>query len=79
MPRYFFNVEDGRSFPDQSGTELSSIEAARRQALRYAGELLRDAPETFWSGEDWRMIVTDNRGLALFYLVFAGIDAPALR
>ncbi len=29
MPRYFFHVEDGKAYPDEEGTELSDLDAAR--------------------------------------------------
>lgn len=79
MPRFFFNVHDGREYPDFDGIELPSISDARRQATLYAGELLRSDPASFWSGEEWKMEVTDDRGLVLFHLIFVGIDAPAAR
>lgn len=43
MPRYFFNVHDGRSAPDREGTELPDTEIARAQAVRLSGEILPDA------------------------------------
>ena len=41
MPRYYFHSEDGRRFPDEEGTELPSDDAARLEAVRVLGELLR--------------------------------------
>lgn len=79
MPRYHFNVEDGSSNPDEGGTELASIEAARAHALRYAGQLLSEAGDHFWSGGEWKMTVTDHCGLSLFTLIFLGVDAPSIR
>ena len=40
--------------------------------------MLKDEASSFWSGEDWKMDVTDPTGLILFTLVFAAFDAPCV-
>ena len=50
MPRYFFDVQDGKSFPDYDGCELPDLDAARIEAVRLLGGMLRDEAETFWGG-----------------------------
>jgi len=42
MPRYYFNLKDGRESLDDVGSEFPDIHAARREAVRYSGEVLRD-------------------------------------
>jgi hypothetical protein len=43
MPLYFFDVIDtGKTFSDTEGTELASLEDARREALQTLGEIARD-------------------------------------
>jgi hypothetical protein len=42
MPRYFFNLKDGHTSLDEEGTELADIHAARREAVTFAGQTLRD-------------------------------------
>jgi hypothetical protein len=42
MPRYYFHVEDHHTDIDEVGTELPDLEAARSEAVRAAGEILRD-------------------------------------
>ena len=77
MARYFFNVEDGASIPDKIGTELPNLRSARMEAVRLSGKLLQEEPDLFWdSGDDWKMIVTDDAGLILFSLHFAASGAP---
>jgi hypothetical protein len=61
VPRFFFNVHDGLDRPDEEGTELRDREAVRPEALRAAGEMLRDIAETF-NGDEWRMEVKDEAG-----------------
>ena len=79
MPRYFFHVHDGQSIFDDTGTELADISAAKAEALRLAGGLLKDgqAGELFWSGTPWRLEVTDSPnpgGRTFFALQFSFTD-----
>ena len=78
MPRYHYNVHDGRSTIDAVGTELPDLMAARREAIRTAGRILDDEARREALGEDWCMEVTDDHGLLLFRLDFHVTDAPAI-
>lgn len=79
MPIYHFHVHDGADHPDPDGKELPDLEAARVHAVAYAGQLLIDHPETFWSAEEWKVVVTNANGLTLLTLMFVGMEAPAVR
>ena len=76
MPRYFFNVHDGRDYPDDEGTELPDLAAVRAEALQSSGEMLRDSKGAadFWSGDDWTMNVTDEAGKTVLTLRFSGTE-----
>lgn len=76
MPRYFFNVQDGRSTNDDVGVELPDQTAARQVAVRFTGELLAHHSAEFWNGEEWSLDVTDATGLTLFSLYFSAVIAP---
>jgi hypothetical protein len=72
MARYFFNVHDGSDYLDTVGTKLLGLTAVHEEAVRTAGEMLRDGGrEDLWSGEQWRMIVTDESGLEVLTLTFS--------
>jgi hypothetical protein len=61
MPRYYFHVEDLRTYIDEIGVELPNLPAARNEAVSAAGELLRDgSAETLWTGKPWQMWVTQS-------------------
>jgi hypothetical protein len=77
MPRYFFDIHDGVHDVDNEGTELHGIDEARRQAAKMAGRLLSDNAQKFWSGDEWKITVRDERDLVLFTLIFLAVDAPA--
>ena len=77
MARYFFNEFDGAYKRDDRGLELPTIEKARLEAVRYAGEAMRDQPELAWRGDEFRVEVTDEKQLVLFTVIVLGVDAPA--
>ena len=79
MPKYFFHVRDGEYLPDEEGTELPGLAAAKREAVAFASRLLADNADKFWGGEDWYVEVMDERGLLLFKLQLSAIMAPALQ
>ena len=47
MPRYYFHVRDGQYIPDEAGTELRDLPAAHTEAVKLAGEMLRDHKGSF--------------------------------
>jgi hypothetical protein len=69
MPLYFFHVTDGQIYPDQDGTELPGLEAARREAFGLIGDLLRNKES--WDSHERRVDITDAAGQALLTLTFA--------
>lgn len=85
MPRFFFHVDDGTGHLDLDGVELPTPDAARLEAVRLAGAILKDSPALVALGEAWHMEVTDGVGTALFRLDIAlteaasGHSAPGLR
>lgn len=44
MPRFFFDLSDGWCEPDTDGVELADPHAAQREAIRFAGEVLKHEP-----------------------------------
>jgi len=78
MPRYYFNLKDGRESLDEVGVELTDIDAARKQALTFSGEVLRDSSgASLWQGEPWRLWVTDQpsgKGKTFFTLSFSAVE-----
>ena len=78
MPLFYFNIRDGRTMVDDVGTELPNLPAARQEALRASGEILRNgAGPAMWAGEPWRMWVRDQPnggGKTFFTLKFSAAD-----
>jgi hypothetical protein len=74
MPRYFFNIESER--PDTLGVELPDRKTARSEAIKAAGEILRDIDGAL-SAEEWIMVVSDESGEILLELKFSVSDKTA--
>jgi hypothetical protein len=55
VPRFFFNQIDGEHKPDDEGLEFPSLEQARTEAVRYAGEVLCHRPDLISTGDDFRV------------------------
>ena len=70
MPRYHFNVLDGTAYIDKTGIELASIADAKR------GAMLADSAQVSTPDREWRVEVTDHKGLALFSLGVSMSDTP---
>jgi hypothetical protein len=69
--RYFFNVHDGKDITDDEGIELPDLDAARTEAIRTSGEMIREVGPDVWCGQDWRMTVTDDAGREVLVLSFS--------
>ena len=69
--RYYFNVLDGKDIIDDEGLELPDLDAVRREAIRASGEMIRDGGPVLWSGQDWRMVVSDQSGREVLVLCFS--------
>ena len=77
MPEFLITAHRGTEPPDTSRVELPDLAAARREAVRYAGELLIDAEGEF-QGEEWVVTVSDDAHLTLFTVNVLWTAAPAL-
>jgi hypothetical protein len=58
--RYYFHIQNGETLFDEAGIELSNLDAVRQEALLSSVETLRGHNVSeFWSGEPWKLWVTD--------------------
>lgn len=74
MPRYYFHTLDGTHDIDRLGHELPDDAAARCEAVRYAGGLLADDPETVCRDESLRVNVTNEEGNLNCSIIILVID-----
>lgn len=59
MPHYYFSLYDHVREPDDIGLDLPDDAAARSEAIRFAGELVRDDPAMLDNGCTLEVRVTD--------------------
>jgi hypothetical protein len=74
MTRYFFHTIDGQVIIDTVGTELPDLEAVRSEAVRTAGEILRDTDSRQLSKSTWHMAVADHTGKTVYSLRFEATE-----
>ena len=74
MPLFYFNIYDGAEKPDGEGIELADLAHARAEAIRAAGEMIREMGEGF-SGGEWHMRVADEAGRTVLTLRFSAIPS----
>lgn len=79
MTRYFFDLRDGSYYPDETGTVMPSMKAAKCEAARRIAGLLQADPEKFWAGDEWEMEVKDETGLIFFSICIIANEAAAIR
>ena len=70
MPRYYFNIMDGRPVVDREGRELPDAAAARREATRYAIDLVRRRSELSSRHDVENVVVTDEHGAEVLTVTF---------
>ena len=76
MPRYFFHSVDGIRDRNPDGIVLADDRAAQMMAVVFAGETLRDQPSKLWDDGQWRVEVTDERGLLRWTVINLTVEAP---
>ena len=65
MPQFFFHVQMGELFPDETGITLPNDRAARDVALQVLAELARDAADELWRGDVFRVVAADESRMPL--------------
>jgi hypothetical protein len=70
VPRYYFNIMNGRPMVDREGMDLPDAAAARREATRYAIDLVRRRAEISDWNEVENVVVTDERGAEVLTVTF---------
>ncbi|MCW6510464.1 DUF6894 family protein [Lichenifustis flavocetrariae] len=68
MTRYFFHVCNGEHIEDKLGMELAGLQDARLEAIQRIGRFITEHPDQCCTTHDWRMEVTDLKGLLMFRL-----------
>jgi hypothetical protein len=77
VARYHFQVRTESHVALTETADLQGAHEARVEAARRIGVLLHDHAHQLWADEEWRMDVTDERGLILFTIQVSTMDCAA--
>lgn len=79
--QYFFAILDGKLVVDNVGEFFANWHEVREQAIRTAGECLRDMAPNYPSDLEWQLVVTNESNDTVLRLRFAlsEMRTPALR
>jgi len=77
MAKYYFCTANEAGGPNGDPFEFESAEDARRQAVLFTSEMLRERPDVVWHDEV-RLDVTTEEGLILFTIMVVGVRSPAV-
>jgi hypothetical protein len=72
MPRYYFSLKNGRPFDDVDGLEMPDLDAARKEAIGFARDMMRMEPDRRdWSS--WVVCVTDDAQQCVLEVAFSEV------
>lgn len=77
MAIYYFHTQTNTRETDSEGTEFATPLEARAEAIVTCGQMMKDAPDSFWGSRPWSVIVTDANGLILWDLSMDGFASPS--
>ena len=78
VSRYFFHLNKPSRLNDEEGLELADAVTARREAVAFAGAMLRDDPEMVWDGQELRVQVERDDGRHICTVVILAVNGPVL-
>jgi hypothetical protein len=74
MQKFYFHLSDGHQMRDLVGTDFPSLDAARLEAVRIAGEWLRDNADTVAERRALRFDVSDANRKILTSIAVSVMD-----
>ena len=77
MAKYNIELRTQDRVWDTFSFEKDDIRALRIEMAQFVGTLLKDHAEQVWEDQDWRVDVTDERGLILFVMHISATDTAA--
>ena len=79
MSPYNIELRTEKRVWDTLKVESADLTALRIEVATFVGELLKEHAGKIWVDEDWRVDVTDERGLILYVMHVSAIQAAAVR
>jgi hypothetical protein len=66
MPRYFFDIHDGGSTRDDTGTECADLDEARQMAIQTLPDVAREEIPHDGDRRTFTVLVTDENGRPVY-------------
>lgn len=79
MPHYNIELRTEKRVWETLAVTSADLTALRVEIATFVGELLKEHAQKIWIDEDWRVDVTDERGLILYVMHLSALQAPAVR
>ncbi len=77
MAKYNIELRTQHRVWETLSVDTSDVGALRIEMAKFVGELLQDHAGKVWEDQDWRVDVTDERGLILFVMHISTSDTAA--
>jgi hypothetical protein len=77
MPLYRYVINESTPSESLRSIDLPDIDAARKNAVSFAGAMLAEIDGAFWEDSEWRLDVADEGGLILCSIVVLGVTSAA--
>jgi hypothetical protein len=79
MAKFNIELRTESHISETLAVEMDDLTALRVEVARFVGEMLREHAGQIWVDEDWRIDVTDHKGLILYVMQIQAIRAPVTR
>lgn len=77
MPKYHIALRTESTVWETLDVERDNLTELRVELARFVGELLQEHANQIWVDEDWRVDVTDGKGLILYVMHVSASQTPA--
>jgi hypothetical protein len=77
MPLYHIELRTAGQVWETLDVQRDDVPALRIEMARFVGELLKDHALKVWEDQDWRVDVTDEKGLILYVMHIGATDTAA--
>ena len=79
MAQYNIELRTESHVAETLKVEMEDLTALRLEVARFVGEMLKDHAGQVWADQDWRVDVTDDKGLILYIMQIQAMCAPVTK
>jgi hypothetical protein len=79
MAQYNIELRTESHVAETLKVEMEDLTALRIEVARFVGEMLKDHAGQVWADQDWRVDVTDDKGLILYIMQIQAMCPPVTK